>query len=402
MSSPVVTVEVAFATDPGAVTPTWADVTDQVLDIQIRRGRVFELDTIGPGTCTVTFEDPKRNLDPTYTVGAYYPNVLPMRRIRVTAVFSAVTYRVFSGYVERWPITWSGPDYSRVTVTASDGFLPLQQAALVVSRSAEMSGTRVGAVLDAVGWPTADRVIDTGASTIQASTFVATDNQTALQHIQAVVMAENGLFFIDGQGRAVFQDRHRRLTTPYTTSNITFTDSNTTDATHLAYRDLAPSFDADHLYNEVNVTRTGGTTQTAFDATSQTRYYRRTLNLTPLITTDVEALSAAQWLLYRYKDAQLRFDSVTLDGFTDDNLWPQLLGREISDRITVVRTPATHPVTAVQTITKDVFIEAVTHSITPAVIWTTSYQLSPVDSQQFWVLGDAIASLLGQTTVLSY
>lgn len=398
MTVPTVTTEVAFATDPAAA-PTWTDVSGNVLAITIRRGRQFELDQIQQGTASVTFDNTDRRFDPTYTAGAYYPNVLPIRRLRVSAVFSAVTYRLFSGYVERWPITWAGPDYSEVTVTASDGFLPLNQALLVASRGAELSGTRVGAVLDAIGWPAADRAIDAGRSTIPAGAWVATDEQMALGHIQDVARAESGLFFFDGQGRAVFQDRYRRLTGAYLTSNTTFTDSNTTDATHLAYEDITPSYDADHLYNEINVTRPGGTTQTASDATSQTRYYRRTLSLQPLLTSDLEANDMAYFLLHRYKDPALRFDALTVDAFADDNLWPQLLGREISDRITVVRTPPVHPAAAAETITRDVYIEAIAHTIKPAVTWSTSYQLSPVEPQTYWVLD---TSALDTSTVLGY
>jgi hypothetical protein len=267
----------------------------------------------------------------------------------------------------------------------------LQQALLVLSRGAEQSGARIGAVLDAVGWPAADRSLDAGQSVIGACNFVATDEQTALQHILDVADTERGIFFCDGQGRAVFHDRHRRLKSPYLTTNATFTDADTgLGSSVMQYRNLTPSFDADHLYNEVKVTAVGGTTQTATDSTSQTKYFRRTLSLTPLLQTNNEALDEATYLLARYKDPLLRFDQIVLDGFADDNLWPQVLGRELSDRVTVVRTPSTHPVTATETITKDVFVEKVSHVINPSLVWTTTYQLSPVDPVAYWLLDTSV------------
>jgi hypothetical protein len=399
MTLPTFTVECAFATNPAAVTPTWSDITSYVRDISFQHGKQFELDQISPGTMTMTLDNADRRFDPSYTAGAYYPNVLPMRRVRVSAVFSAVTYRVWSGYVERWPVAWA-MDTALTSVTATDGFLPLQQALLVLTRSAEQSGARIGAVLDAIGWPAADRSLDAGQSAIGACAIVATDEQTALQHILDVVDAERGIFFCDGQGRAVFHDRHRRLKPPYLTSNCTFTDADTgLGSTVMQYRNLIPSFDADHLYNDIKVTAVGGITQTATDSTSQTTYFRRSLGLTPLLQTDNEALDEANYLLARYKDPRLRFDQVILDGYSDDNLWPQVLGRELSDRVTVVRTPSTHPVTATETITKDVFIEKVSHTITPNLVWSTTYQVSPIDPVLYWILD---TSLLDSTTVLGF
>lgn len=37
---------------------------------------------------------------------AYYPNVVPNRRIRLSAVWNSVTYRLFDGFVDGWPQTW--------------------------------------------------------------------------------------------------------------------------------------------------------------------------------------------------------------------------------------------------------------------------------------------------------
>lgn len=395
---PSVLIEVAFSTDPASATPVWTDVTAYVKDLTFRTGRQFELDRIVPGALSMTLDNADRRFDPSYTAGAYYPNVLPMRRVRVSGIYGGTTYQRWNGYVERWPVSWA-MDTAFTVVTATDGFLPLQQALLVLTRGAEQSGARIAAVLDAVGWPAADRVIDAGQSLIAPCAFVATDGQTALQHLLDVADTERGIFFCDGQGRAVFHDRHRRLKAPYLTSNIIFTDSDTVDTSHLQYRDLVPSFDADHLYNDVRCTAVGGVTQAAADATSQTRYFRRTLNLTPLLSTDNEALDQTAYLLALYKDPLLRFDQIVLDAFSDDHLWPQVLGRELSDRVTVVRTPSTHPVTATETITKDVLIEAATHTVTPSLVWTTVYQLSPPNPVDYWVLD---TSALDGTAVVGY
>src|SRR5947209_69592 len=108
MADPTLTVECAFASDPGAASPTWSDISGYVTEFAIRRGRQKEVDRIEPGTCTLQLYNADRRFDPIYTAGAYYPNVLPMRKLRVRATHNAVTYNLFTGYVEEWPQEWPG------------------------------------------------------------------------------------------------------------------------------------------------------------------------------------------------------------------------------------------------------------------------------------------------------
>lgn len=53
-----------------------------------------------------------RRFDPSYA-SPYYPNVVPMRRVRDRTVQPAVTYDLFEGFVEDWGQT--GPRGSRTT-----------------------------------------------------------------------------------------------------------------------------------------------------------------------------------------------------------------------------------------------------------------------------------------------
>src|SRR5215213_3092239 len=107
MSFPTITVEIAFATAPLAVTPTWTDVTAYVKSIpQIRRGRQNALTGIEAGTAVVVLDNRTRRFDPTYASGAYYPNVLPGRKIRISAVYNSTTYYLFTGFIDTWPPEW--------------------------------------------------------------------------------------------------------------------------------------------------------------------------------------------------------------------------------------------------------------------------------------------------------
>lgn len=254
----------------------------------------------------------------------------------------------------------------------------------------EPSGTRAGRVLDAVDWRAADRDIDTGNTTVQAADIAG---ESALSHLQAVEATENGAFFVDGSGAAVFIQRHAFLTeTVRTTSQATFSDA--TD--DLPYADIVLSYDDQRVINEARFTRDGGIEQVAVDTTSQTAYLRHTLNRSGLLhTSDAEVRSAAQWVVAHYKDPATRVTAITLDPADNDDLWVQALSREIGERVTVVRTPPGGG----SPITQESIIEGVRHDIGPGMAWRTTFTLSPAETQEYWVLA---TSALGSTTRLAY
>lgn len=122
-----VKVEVAFTTtpfaDPGHF--TWTDISAFVHDVDIQRGRQYELAQQQAGVCTVQFDNLSGNFDPDNVAGAYYPLVVPLTPIRVTSLFSATTYPLFYGYIESWVQTQDAARRSLCTVTASDGIKAL-------------------------------------------------------------------------------------------------------------------------------------------------------------------------------------------------------------------------------------------------------------------------------------
>lgn len=115
-----ITVEVAFATAPLATVPTWTDVSDYVRDIRIDRGRSDEFSQFGPGTASVTFSNRDRRFDPTFAAGPYFGNLLPMKKIRIRATYSAVTYDRYVGFVQGWPQDYEFTFDSTVTVNCVD------------------------------------------------------------------------------------------------------------------------------------------------------------------------------------------------------------------------------------------------------------------------------------------
>jgi hypothetical protein len=227
---------------------------------------------------------------------------------------------------------------------------------------AELSGARIGKVLDAVTWPSTDRDLDAGQNTMASTGPISLEN--SLEHTYNVSMAEQGLFLIAPNGYATFQDRLHRSTA---TSEGTFGELPDLGITNynFAMEDL-------YIYNDVRMTRDGGTEQVATDTTSQGVYGVRSYAQTGLINnTDDETQDIAYHLLDNWKTPAMRLKDITiLPSAAPTTLYPQVLGRDISDKITVKLSQAS--------INQDYFIEGIEHNwdAREPQMWTTKWQLS--------------------------
>lgn len=143
----------------------------------------------------------------------------------------------------------------------------------------------------------------------------------------------------------------------------------------LPYAGVGRASDDVTLANDIQATRVGGTLQEVQDAGSIATYlFARTYQRTDLILqADADALNWAGWILAISRGSERRFDTLAVDPQADPvNLWPQVLGREIGDRITIWQRPA--GVTA--PVVKDCFIAGITHAWdSTAQSWLTTWML---------------------------
>lgn len=396
MAWPTLVLRIAFASAPMATSPSWDAVTSSLRSIHIKRGRQHELDQISAGTAQLELDNRAGNYWPNNAGGDYSPNVLPGKRIQLYAVYGGVTYYLYTGFIEDWNPEW---------LVANAGLFPIVRPVCSdlcnnlanfdlndgAGYAEELSGTRVGNVLDDLGWPAADRDLDPGKSYMQATGALADEN--AWSHLLKIQQSELGILYIAGDGHVQFEDRHHRLISPHMTSQATFGE----DAGEKAYHGMEPRYGADSIRNDIRVTRSGGTQQSAYDSTSQTNYGKRSLSKTGLLLiNDYESSDQANYLLGCYKDPALRARTLRiLPEANPSVLWPQVLGREISDRITVRRNEAS--------LDEDYFIESIEHNIDLVnYTWETKWQLSNAYAVQYWVLGVAGYSEMGETTRLAY
>jgi hypothetical protein len=322
-------------------------------------------------------------------VSAGATQVTPMRVVRHRATWAGTTYPLWRGYADAWDLNYEGP-YAEAVLTATDGFKVLANYDRTAGGSVgagEDSGARVGRILTSAGWNTTDRVVAAGDTTVQATTL----DGTALTELYLVADTEIGELYIDGAGRLVFRNRHAIMEDAR--SNTAQGVFGNAGGSELPYGDVTVQYDDQTLINLVRVARAGGSQQTAQDATSQTRYLVHTFDRTDLLMeTDTVALDYAQWVLYQSKDPELRFATITVHPRLDpDVLFPQVLGREIGDRITIRLTP---PGGGAR-IERDVFIRGIEHEIGP-MTWRTTWTLQSATKYDFLLLGSATLGVLGE------
>jgi hypothetical protein len=331
------------------------------------------------GATTLVYVDGTLSLTvPAYTAGATTADTVA----RLFPVLSG-SYNALSGTYDEIAIYPTALSAARIAAHSS---------ARAVAWSGETSGARVGRILDAAGWASADRNIDTGVATLQGADL----GGNALAALQKVEETEQGRLFVTGDGKVRFIARDKLLQAPYTTSQATFGDS----GAELEYEDLTYRYDDSLIFNEAVVSRADGTAQTVKDATSQTRYLRRTRVVDGLLhVSDATSVDLANWIVAHYKDPLLRVTDLTLHPTAGNETthFPQVLGRELAERVTVRRKPQNLGTV----IDQAVAIEGIEHSVS-AVDWVTRWNLSPAETETYWILGVAGASELGETSRLAF
>ena len=365
----------------------WTDITSYIINADSQRPSTREqgpLISYQAGTLSVTLDNSDGRFDPDNPASPYVVNGQGLRamipvRLRATYGPNGTGYGLWQGYADGWEpsdVTYEG-GYAELTLNATDGFKVLGGITLAAAPTpvgdGEDTGARIRRILTAAGWYSGHRNIATGDTTLQGTVF----GDTALNLIQIAVDSEIGEFWQDGSGYAVFRNRQAILAdTRSNTPQATFGDLPGAvhgSATELAYAVVGRASDDTTLANDVQITRVGGTLQEVKNNASITTYlFPRTYARSDIIVTDDEtALLYAQWVLYVSKSGEDRFETLTIDPLADTtDLFPQVLGREIGDRITIWHRPAN-----VAAFSRDCFIRGIEHQIdavnfTWSTIWT--------------------------------
>lgn len=342
------------------------DITEDVQEITINRGRQTQLDDFSAGTCSVVLYDQQRKYDPVNTASPYFnpftgtSGVTIRRRIRVfydnTPIF---TGRITDIDVEFQP-TSLPISRSMVTIEAADDFVLLANARVEeYFPSVELGGARISTLLALPEISYTDATdLDTGTVTLVDEPIP--DQTVLLDYLQDIAATEQGYLFVKGDGVLRFSNR---LGTIITTAPFFMSDDGTGDAD---YETLSVLYGQEQLYNRIACTPVDSLVAfVADDAFSQAEYGVSVLFLDGLLCSDADAQILASYLLPLYSEPQYRFDSVSLSfagAKVPVGVQQQIMALDLGS---VLRVRKSFAVGTPTTLTQNLSIEGISHTITP-------------------------------------
>ena len=371
------------------------DVSNRINRIETNRGRTALSDQFQTGSLSLTIIDQNGDFNPQNVSGPYYNLLTPMKKVQITATYNGVTYPIFSGfitsYVTRYPDE-SSLDLATTTIEAVDAFrlAQLAQISTVTDATAgQLSGTRINKILDEIDWPTSQRDIDAGLTTMQADPGT---NRTALQALTTVASSEYGALYVDANNSFIFQDRSVTVGSIGGTPTV-FADN----GTGIDYFDASWILNDVLIFNKATITRIGGTAQVASNQASIDKYFLHSYFLDNLLMqTDPVALDYARAYCASRAETTIRCDAIVLDLYTPnyDTGVVAALDLDFFDPITII---TTQPGGSLLEKTLQIF--GVRMNITPNSWKTTFTTLEPVIDG--FIIGNVDYGVLGQN-VLSY
>ena len=370
------------------------DVSNQINEIKIQRGRNAQADQFQTGTLSLRIVDQMGDFNPMNTSGPYYGLLDPMRKVTITATDGPTTYPLFAGYITGYSTTTplNAVDVVYTTITAVDAFRLAQMAQISTVTGAaagNLSGTRINQLLDQISWPASMRDIDAGLTTMQNDPGTA---RTSLAAMQTIELSEYGALYVSPSGSFVFQDRSVTAASVSGTPTV-FNDN----GTGIGYSDALWVLNDVLVYNSAQITRTGGATQTAINQPSIDLYFVHSYNQQNLMMeTDAAALDYAQAYIASRAATSVRCDAITLNLYTE-NYAAGVTAALSLDYFDPISVTTTQPGSS--SLSKTLQIFGVSHSISPNSWKTTFTTLEPIIDS--FILNSALYGIL-DTSVLSY
>lgn len=360
------------------------DLTPNVRQITINRGRNVQRDTYEAGDAIIRVLDPDSYFNPQNTSSPYYGYLVPLRKVRVSATVGSLSNFLFSGYTTEYRYTYpQGQEVGYVDIYCSDAFrlFQLSQVSTVTGGTAgQDTGTRIGKILDMINFPSNMRTLATGNSNCQADPAT---QRTALGAVKNAEFSEQGAFYIDGSGTAVFKNRNQVV------SSIASTTLEFNQTTGIPYKNLVFAFDDKLIINQASMTRYGGTMQFAENTASAIRYFPHAYNQTDLvIDTDENALNIARTYVATRAETTIRIDAMTVDLLDPAVPTDTMIGLEYftNCKITNVQPDGS-------TIVKTLQVQGLKWDITPNSMQVTVTTLEPITDG--FVIGSTERGIIG-------
>lgn len=227
------------------------DLSDKILGpLTTQIGRNFPSQLSGKavvGRLSAVLYDPNGTYVTTNPSSTLFGNIVPKRKVelRTTSPSNAV---VWTGQLSNINPRKNGPGARQEAVLEAVGVLHeiASQDVRVAIQEDVRTDEAVAVVLDAVDFPTADRLLSTGKTTM---TRWWVDDNDALNALRQVEATESGFLHETKAGEIAFRDRHYRLSGTIQTAVGTWEDSATAS---VRFNRVDLRNPLRHIYNDFN------------------------------------------------------------------------------------------------------------------------------------------------------
>lgn len=379
--------------DTVPTTPT-VDLTSDVYQISIKRGRNIIRDTYEVGTCTVRVLDPESNFSPQNTASPFFGYLSPLRKLRVSAATSTSQAFLFSGYVTEYKYTYPTNEATGyVDIICSDAFRLLSMANITTVTGGspyppgqyQFAGERIDAILNTVGFPVDMRNVSTGNTQLWND---YSELRTSLAAIKNAEFSEGiGAFYIDGGGAATFKSK-KQVITSLATEPIKFNQT-----TGIPYTALEYAFDDKLIINKATFYFNVDQAFTVSNQDSIDKYFIHDItqnDLKTLTQNDVQELTRSY--VATRQNTTIRIDSMAVNLLDNDVPTDTLINLDYFDNLEISNIQPNG-----STLVKNLQMQGIAWDITPKKMTAVITTLEPIVDAI--VIGSPSYGIIGQSSI---
>jgi len=364
------------------------DLTPNVYQISITRGRNIQRDQYEAGTCIVRVLDPLSYFNPQNTASPYYGYLAPLRKIRVSATTATTQKYLFSGYITDYKYTYPvNQDTGYVDISCSDGFRLFQMANITTvsgGTAGQTTSARWNSILNQVSFPSSMRTTSTGLNTCVVDPATS---RTSLAALLNAAFSETGAFYMNGAGTAIFKNRTDVM------NSLSKTPVAFNQTGGIPYRNLKFSFDDKLIINQANFARVGGSTQVASNQSSIDKYFPHSITQTDLVAeTDTIVNDIALEYVASRQGTDIRIDEMVVDLLDTAVPTDTMIGLDFFDNLLITNIQPDG-----STIVKNLQYQGVKWDISPSKMMCTITTLEPIADG--FVVGSSYYGIIGTNTL---
>jgi hypothetical protein len=382
---------IGVGTFAGSETPALiVDLSDVARQITITRGRSVQQDQYQAGTATIRVYDPNSYFSPQNTSSPYYPNVVPLRKLRVSATADGITHWLFSGYTTDYKYSYDqAENMGYVDIQCTDAFRLFNMAQISTvddATAGQTTGTRIGKILDTMQFPNSLRQIATGSTTCQADPATVRSGLDALKNAE---FTEQGALYVNADGALVFKSRDEVV------GSLGETPIQFNQTTGIPYKNLQFALDDKLIINNADFTRVGGSKVTVDNAASIEKYFPHGIVQSNLIAqTDTQVLDMARIYVATRAETTIRIDAMTVDLMDSAVPTATMLGLDYFSNLQITNVQPDN-----STIVKTLQCQGLAWNITPNSMQVTVTTLEPL--VEGFILSSSLYGIIGQS-IMSY